>query len=152
MADFDPAKEAINLAKHGISLARWVDLDVLAIISDDRFEYGEPRYRAYGLIEGVANHCLAAGRQPSLRAGADERPNGMSARAQGTDGAAPDVAGATGDEHVSCRCAPRSVCQPSIRVHPRHPRPVRQPSIRVHRVIRGQRLPNGFAGTVLRYA
>jgi uncharacterized DUF497 family protein len=27
--DFDPAKEAINLAKHGISLARWVDLDVL---------------------------------------------------------------------------------------------------------------------------
>ena len=57
MPDFDPAKEAINLAKHGISLARWVDLDVLAIISDDRFEYGEPRYRAYGLIEGVA-HCL----------------------------------------------------------------------------------------------
>ena len=37
--------------------ARWVDLDVLAIIRDDRFEYGEPRYRAYGLIEGVA-HCL----------------------------------------------------------------------------------------------
>ena len=54
MPDFDPAKEAINLAKHGISLARWVDLDVLAIIRDDRFEYGEPRYRAYGLIEGVA--------------------------------------------------------------------------------------------------
>jgi uncharacterized DUF497 family protein len=26
MADFDPAKEAINLAKHGISLARWIDL------------------------------------------------------------------------------------------------------------------------------
>ena len=25
MADFDPAKEAINLSKHGISLARWVD-------------------------------------------------------------------------------------------------------------------------------
>ena len=57
MPDFDPAKEAISLARHGISLARWVDLDVLAIIRDDRFEYGEPRYRAYGLIEGVA-HCL----------------------------------------------------------------------------------------------
>ncbi|MFY9956315.1 hypothetical protein [Bradyrhizobium sp.] len=28
MADFDPAKEAINLSKHGISLARWVDLEV----------------------------------------------------------------------------------------------------------------------------
>jgi hypothetical protein len=25
MADFEPAKEAINLAKHHISLARWVD-------------------------------------------------------------------------------------------------------------------------------
>jgi uncharacterized DUF497 family protein len=57
MADFDPAKEAVNLSKHGVSLARWVDLDVLAIIRDDRFDYGEPRYRAYGLIEGLA-HCL----------------------------------------------------------------------------------------------
>jgi uncharacterized DUF497 family protein len=57
MTDFDPAKDAINLSKHGVSLARWVDLEVLAIVRDDRFEYGEPRYRAYGLIEGVA-HCL----------------------------------------------------------------------------------------------
>jgi uncharacterized protein len=57
MVDFDPAKEAINLAKHRVSLARWIDLDVLAIVEDDRFDYGEPRYRAYGLIDGVA-HCL----------------------------------------------------------------------------------------------
>ena len=57
MVDFDPAKEAINLSKHGVSLARWIDLDVLAVIRDDRFDYGEQRYRAYGLIEGVA-HCL----------------------------------------------------------------------------------------------
>jgi uncharacterized DUF497 family protein len=46
MADYDPAKEAINLAKHGVSLARWIDLEVLAIVRDDRFDYGEPRYRA----------------------------------------------------------------------------------------------------------
>jgi uncharacterized DUF497 family protein len=57
MADFDPAKEAINLAKHGVSLARWVDLDVFAIVGDDRFDYGEPRFRAYGFIDGMA-HCL----------------------------------------------------------------------------------------------
>jgi uncharacterized DUF497 family protein len=57
MVDFDPAKEAINLAKHRVSLARWVDLDVLAIVDDDRFDYGEPRYRAYGLIDGIA-YCL----------------------------------------------------------------------------------------------
>jgi uncharacterized DUF497 family protein len=44
MADFDPAKEAINLSKHGVSLARWVDLEVFAIVGDNRFDYGEPRY------------------------------------------------------------------------------------------------------------
>jgi uncharacterized protein len=57
MIDFDPTKEALNLSKHGVSLARWVDLEVLAIVKDDRFDYGEARYRAYGTIEGVP-HCL----------------------------------------------------------------------------------------------
>jgi uncharacterized DUF497 family protein len=57
MAGFDPSKNAMNLAKHGISLARWVDLDILAVVDDDRFEYGEPRYRGYGLIDGLA-YCL----------------------------------------------------------------------------------------------
>jgi uncharacterized DUF497 family protein len=33
-ADYDPAKDAINLSKHGVSLARWVDLEVLAIVRD----------------------------------------------------------------------------------------------------------------------
>jgi uncharacterized DUF497 family protein len=28
------------------------------VVHDDRFDYGEPRYRAYGFIDGVA-HCLA---------------------------------------------------------------------------------------------
>ena len=31
MSDFDPAKEAINLSKHGISLALWVDLEDFTI-------------------------------------------------------------------------------------------------------------------------
>ena len=57
MVDFDPAKEAINLSKHQVSLSRWVDLEVRTIIADDRFEYGELRFRAYGHIDGVA-HCL----------------------------------------------------------------------------------------------
>jgi uncharacterized DUF497 family protein len=57
MSDFDPAKEAINLSKHGISLARWVDLMVFATVPDDRFDYGEPRYRAYGLLDGKL-HCF----------------------------------------------------------------------------------------------
>ena len=48
MADFDPAKEAINLAKHGVSLARWIDLEIEVAFVDDRYDYGEVRYRAYG--------------------------------------------------------------------------------------------------------
>jgi uncharacterized DUF497 family protein len=57
MSDFDPAKEASNLSKHRISLGRWVDLVIFAIVRDDRFDYGEPRYRAYGLLDGLP-HCL----------------------------------------------------------------------------------------------
>ena len=35
MADFDPAKDAINIAKHGVSLARWVDLEIRAIVRSE---------------------------------------------------------------------------------------------------------------------
>jgi uncharacterized DUF497 family protein len=57
MIDFDPAKEAINMSKHDVSLARWVDLDMKVTFVDDRYDYGEVRYRAYGHIDGVA-YCL----------------------------------------------------------------------------------------------
>lgn len=56
--EFDPAKDETNIAKHGVSLARAHDLDVLAVVEDDRFE-GERRYRIYGLLDGLP-HCLAA--------------------------------------------------------------------------------------------
>ncbi len=56
MLEFDPAKDEANIAKHGISLARAADLDVLVRILDDRFE--EDRRRAYGVIDGEA-YCLA---------------------------------------------------------------------------------------------
>jgi uncharacterized protein len=55
--EFDPAKDAANIKKHGISLARAADLQVLAAIQDTRF-VTEIRFRAYGTIDGVA-HCLA---------------------------------------------------------------------------------------------
>jgi uncharacterized protein len=57
MSDFDPSKDAINFAKHGISLSRWVDLEIETTFVDDRKDYGEVRYRAYGHIDGVA-YCL----------------------------------------------------------------------------------------------
>ncbi|GGD32683.1 BrnT family toxin [Aureimonas glaciei] len=65
---FDPAKDATNIAKHGISLARAEDLEILAFLVDDRHDYGEARFRAFGLIDGVA-HCLVyAVREGHIRA------------------------------------------------------------------------------------
>jgi uncharacterized DUF497 family protein len=54
--EFDPAKDAANMQKHGISLARAAELDLLAYVVDDRF--AEPRFRLYGLIDGEA-YCVA---------------------------------------------------------------------------------------------
>ena len=54
--EFDAAKDASNIAKHGISLARAADLELLAYVRDDRF--AEPRFRLYGLIDGEA-YCVA---------------------------------------------------------------------------------------------
>jgi uncharacterized DUF497 family protein len=54
---FDPAKDKANRAKHGVSLARAEDMEIQAVIEDDRIDYGERRYRAFGAIDGVA-HCL----------------------------------------------------------------------------------------------
>jgi uncharacterized DUF497 family protein len=66
MADFDPAKEAINLSKHRVSLARWVDLEIQALVRDARFDYGEPRFRAYGLLDGQP-HCVSSSRCGTMR-------------------------------------------------------------------------------------
>ncbi|HEX2764340.1 MAG TPA: BrnT family toxin [Allosphingosinicella sp.] len=56
--EFDPSKDAANVAKHGISLNRAAEMTVLAAVDDrDRFE--EPRYRLYGMIDREP-HCLAA--------------------------------------------------------------------------------------------
>ena len=67
MIDFDPAKEAINLSKHGVSLARWVDLDIKVTFVDDRYDYGEVRYRAYGFIDGVAYYLAFTSRDGQVR-------------------------------------------------------------------------------------
>jgi uncharacterized DUF497 family protein len=54
---FDPSKDEANRDKHGVSLAKAADLDILAFAPDDRRDYGEPRTRAFGVIEGEA-YCL----------------------------------------------------------------------------------------------
>jgi uncharacterized DUF497 family protein len=55
--EFDPAKDKTNVAKHGISLSRATEFEILAFIEDDRREYRETRYRAWGLIDDMP-HCL----------------------------------------------------------------------------------------------
>jgi uncharacterized protein len=53
MIRFDPAKDALNRAKHGLSLsmAEVFVWDSALIVVDDRKDYGEPRYRAFGRLE-----------------------------------------------------------------------------------------------------
>ncbi len=47
MADFDRTEDVANIAKHGISLARWSDLEIRAIVpAVEPVDYGDPRYRA----------------------------------------------------------------------------------------------------------
>jgi uncharacterized DUF497 family protein len=54
MIEFDDAKDAANIAKHGVSLAlaAELDLDTAVVVEDDRQDYGEVRFNAYGLIDG----------------------------------------------------------------------------------------------------
>lgn len=55
---FDPAKDAINIEKHKLSLADFQGFDgVPNVAVDDRFDYGEVRYQARGRIDGKG-YCL----------------------------------------------------------------------------------------------
>lgn len=56
---FDPEKDAANIAKHGVSLsaAGEMVLDDAVICADTRFDYGEERFNAYGLI-GETLHAM----------------------------------------------------------------------------------------------
>ncbi len=55
---FDPAKNEANIAKHGLSFADFAAFDdTPVVIEDDRYDYGEIRFRAFGWIDG-ASRCL----------------------------------------------------------------------------------------------
>lgn len=56
--EFDPEKDAINIAKHGISLREVSQFQPHYVEEDIRFDYGECRLRAFGLIRGRP-YCLA---------------------------------------------------------------------------------------------
>jgi uncharacterized DUF497 family protein len=57
--EFDPEKDAANIAIHGVSLSAACEmvLDDALIVPDTRFDYGEERFNAYGLI-GETLHAM----------------------------------------------------------------------------------------------
>lgn len=65
--EFDPDKDAINIAKHGLSLALATEFDLLAsaVSIDRRYDYGEVRFRAFGRMNGVG-FCLAFTRRGTV--------------------------------------------------------------------------------------
>ena len=55
--EYDGVKDQANLDKHGLSLSCAREIDLRFILQDDRKDYGEIRYRGFGLLDG--NHvCL----------------------------------------------------------------------------------------------
>ena len=51
---WDERKRASNLKKHGVDFAivRNFDFETALVLRDDRKDYGEQRYRAFGAING----------------------------------------------------------------------------------------------------
>jgi uncharacterized DUF497 family protein len=70
MIVFDPDKDAANLAKHGVSLLRAdeIQMEEALIEVDDRFDYGEPRWIAYGELDGRLHVLAFTVRDASVRA------------------------------------------------------------------------------------
>jgi uncharacterized DUF497 family protein len=67
--EFDPAKDAINQAKHGVSLdlALVILARVVGEAGDTRFDYGEVRVNAFGLVAGRLFVCTYTMRGPVFR-------------------------------------------------------------------------------------
>lgn len=79
--EFDPEKDAANQAKHGISLARAVDLAEVIVVPDDRFE--ERRFRLYGLIDDLWYCAAVTVREDALRIISLRRAHGKEVRRHG---------------------------------------------------------------------
>ncbi len=58
--EFDPDKDAASVAKHGLSLSASIEFEMAAAVVelDERFDYGEVRWRAFGRVLGEGR-CLA---------------------------------------------------------------------------------------------
>ncbi len=68
--EFNSAKDATNREKHGVSLAAAADMDFDAalVLTDERRDYGEPRFRAIGPIKDRLHVLVFTMRSNTLRA------------------------------------------------------------------------------------
>ena len=75
--DFDPAEDAVNRAKHGLALDRAIELDLRTAVvqPDQRRDYGEPRWRAYGMLEARLHMLAFTVRDGRMRAISLRRAN-----------------------------------------------------------------------------
>ncbi|ASE40010.1 BrnT family toxin [Brevundimonas vesicularis] len=82
---FDPGKDASNREKHGLSLERASEIDLRAahILADDRQDYGEQRWRAYGMLDGRLHMLAFTFRDGTLRAISLRRANAKESKRYG---------------------------------------------------------------------
>jgi uncharacterized DUF497 family protein len=68
-SDFDPAKDATNLSKHGLSLAAASELswDAALVRIDNRTDYGEVRMVALAPIGDMLFYVAFVDREPTRR-------------------------------------------------------------------------------------
>ncbi len=85
VVEFDPVKDAINWAKHGLSLGdgELMILGESTVSPNTRFAYGERRYRAWGLIDGVLHVMAFTSRGETIRVISLRRANAMENRRYG---------------------------------------------------------------------
>ena len=82
MIEFDPDKDAANIAKHGVSLARAEDMvfEEALIEADQRFDYRESRWLAYGYLDGRLHVLVFTRRDDITRAISLRKANQREAR------------------------------------------------------------------------
>ncbi len=84
---FDSAKNAVNQAKHGVALALAEVLFAGPLVSmaDDRFDYGEVRQIAFGLIRDRLFVCVYADREGERRVISLRKANQREVKRYGQD-------------------------------------------------------------------
>jgi uncharacterized protein len=66
--EFDPVKDAVNRAQHGVGLADFTGFDAEPLVTvDARRDYGEIRLRAVGRIGGRGYVLVFTYRGPRMR-------------------------------------------------------------------------------------